>query len=52
MLNIANTRPSIPEYPQITENIHQALNEVYYGIKEPKQALADAAAKSARALGW
>jgi multiple sugar transport system substrate-binding protein len=52
MLNIANTRPSIPEYPQITENIHQALNEVYYGIKEPKQALADAAAKSAKALGW
>jgi multiple sugar transport system substrate-binding protein len=52
MLNIANPRPSIPEYPQIAENIHQALNEVFYGIKEPKQALDDAAAKSAKALGW
>ncbi|MFL6349792.1 MAG: extracellular solute-binding protein [Nitrososphaeraceae archaeon] len=52
MLNIANARPSIPEYPQIAEHIHQALNEVYYGIKEHKQALDDAAAKSAKALGW
>jgi multiple sugar transport system substrate-binding protein len=25
MLNIANARPNIPEYPQIAENIHQAL---------------------------
>jgi multiple sugar transport system substrate-binding protein len=52
MLNIANARPSIPEYPQIAEHIHQALDEVFYGIKEPKQALDDAAAKSAKALGW
>jgi multiple sugar transport system substrate-binding protein len=52
MLKTANYRPSIPEYPQIAENIHQALNEVFYGIKEPKQALDDAAAKSAKALGW
>ena len=44
-------RPSIPEYPQIAEHIHQALNEVFYG-KEPKQVLDDAAAKSAKALGW
>jgi hypothetical protein len=28
------------------------LDEVYYGIKEPKQALDDAAAKSAKVLGW
>jgi multiple sugar transport system substrate-binding protein len=52
MINVANARPSIPEYPQIAQHIHQALNEVYYGIKEPKQALGDAAAKSAKALGW
>ena len=52
MLKTANYRPSIPEYPQIAENVHQALNEVFYGIKEPKQALDDAAAKSAKALGW
>jgi multiple sugar transport system substrate-binding protein len=52
MINIANARSSIPEYPQIAEHIHQALNEVFYGIEEPKQALDDAAAKSANALGW
>jgi multiple sugar transport system substrate-binding protein len=51
MINVANARPSIPEYPQIARHIHQALNEVFYGIKQPKQALADAAAKSAKALG-
>ena len=39
MLKIAHARPSIPEYPQIAEDIHQALNDVYYGLKEPKQAL-------------
>jgi multiple sugar transport system substrate-binding protein len=52
MINIANARSSIPEYPQIAEHIHQALNEVFYGIEEPKQALDDAAAKTAKALGW
>ncbi len=52
MINIANARSSIPEYPQIAEHIHQALNEVFYGIEEPKQALDDAAAKSAKVLGW
>src|ERR687887_171653 len=43
------TRPSIPEYPQIAEHIRQALDDVYYGLKEPKQALDEAAAKSAKA---
>jgi multiple sugar transport system substrate-binding protein len=52
MLKIAHARPSIPEYPQIAEDIHQALDEVYYGLKEPKQALDTAAAKSAKVLGW
>jgi multiple sugar transport system substrate-binding protein len=46
------TRPSIPEYSQIAENIRQALDDVYYGLKEPKQALDEAAAKSAKVLGW
>jgi multiple sugar transport system substrate-binding protein len=45
-------RPSIPEYQTIAEHVRQALDEVYYGIKEPKQALDDAAAKSAEVLGW
>jgi len=45
-------RPSIPEYPAIAQDIRQALDDVYYGIKEPKQALNDAATTSANTLGW
>ena len=45
-------RPSIPEYPQIAEQIRQAIDDVYYGKKDPKQALDEAAAKSAKSLGW
>jgi multiple sugar transport system substrate-binding protein len=52
MISEGRGRPSIPEYPAIAEDIRQALDEVYYGIKEPKQALNDAAAKSAKTLGW
>jgi multiple sugar transport system substrate-binding protein len=52
MIEIGHGRPNIPEYPQIAEHIKQALDEVYYGLKEPKQALNDAAAKSAKVLGW
>jgi multiple sugar transport system substrate-binding protein len=36
----------------IVEHIRQALDDVYYGIKEPKQALDDAAANCTKALGW
>ncbi len=46
------SRPNIPEYQDIAEHIRQALEEVFYNIKEPKQALDDAAVKSAKALGW
>ena len=52
MLSIGHSRPSISEYPQIADNIRQAIDEVYLGIKEPKQALDDAAKKSAEVLGW
>jgi multiple sugar transport system substrate-binding protein len=45
-------RPNIPEYPQIAVHISEAIDDVYSGIKAPKQALDDAAAKSAKALGW
>jgi multiple sugar transport system substrate-binding protein len=45
-------RPSIAEYPQIAQNIREAIDDVYNGVKEPKQALNDAAAKSAKVLGW
>jgi multiple sugar transport system substrate-binding protein len=52
MIDIGHSRPSIPEYPQIADNIRQAIDEVYLGMKEPKQALDDAAKKSALVLGW
>ena len=52
MIPIGLSRPNIPEYPQIADNIKQALDEIYIGAKEPKQALEEAAAKSAKALGW
>jgi multiple sugar transport system substrate-binding protein len=45
-------RPTMPEYPDIAEHIRQAIDEVQYGMKEPKQALDDAAAQSAKVLGW
>lgn len=52
LIQYGHGRPSIPEYPQIAEHIREAIDAVYTGQKEPKQALDDAAAKSARALGW
>jgi multiple sugar transport system substrate-binding protein len=52
MIPAGRGRPSVPEYQAIAEDVRQALDEVYYGIKEPKQALDDAAAKSAKVLGW
>jgi multiple sugar transport system substrate-binding protein len=52
MIPTTGARPSIPQYPQIAEHIRQALDEVYYGMKGPKQALDEAAAKSAKVLGW
>jgi multiple sugar transport system substrate-binding protein len=52
MIPNGRARPNIPEYQAIAEHIRQALDEVFYGIKEPKQALDDAAAKSAKVLGW
>ena len=38
MIPEGHSRPNIPEYPQIAENIKQAIDEVYFGIKKPKQA--------------
>jgi multiple sugar transport system substrate-binding protein len=52
MIPTGRSRPSISEYPQIADNIREAIEDVYYGIKEPKQALDYAAAKSAKVLGW
>ena len=52
MLSIGHVRPNIVEYPEIASHIRDAINEVYSGEKLPKQALDDAAARSAAALGW
>jgi multiple sugar transport system substrate-binding protein len=52
MIPLGKGRPSIPEYPAIAEDIRVALDDVYYGKKDPKQALDEAAAKSAKSLGW
>ena len=52
MIPTGRGRPSIPEYQFIAEDVRQALDEVFYGIKDPKQALDAAAAKSAKVLGW
>ena len=52
MLSIGHTRPNIPQYPHIADHIRVAINEVYDGTKEPKEALDDAAFKTAKLLGW
>jgi multiple sugar transport system substrate-binding protein len=52
MMQLKGVRPNIPEYPQIADYLRQALDEVLYQSKQPKQALDEAAAKSAKALGW
>ncbi|HEY7110012.1 MAG TPA: extracellular solute-binding protein [Nitrososphaeraceae archaeon] len=52
MIPFAGTRPSIPEYPQIANNIRQAIYEVQFENTNPDLALQEAAAKSAKALGW
>jgi multiple sugar transport system substrate-binding protein len=52
MIPFAKSRPVIPEFPEIDLYISQELSNVCQGIKEPKQALNDAAIKSAQLLGW
>jgi multiple sugar transport system substrate-binding protein len=52
MIELGKSRPSIPEYPQIAEFIKEALDSVYYDNASPKQALDEAAEKSAKVLGW
>jgi multiple sugar transport system substrate-binding protein len=52
MIEFGGSRPSIPEYSEISNHIKQALDEVFSGAKESEQALDDAAAKSAKVLGW
>jgi multiple sugar transport system substrate-binding protein len=52
MINLGRARPSIPEFAQIDDQVNEMLKQVCQGGKEPKQALDEAAAKSAKVLGW
>jgi multiple sugar transport system substrate-binding protein len=52
MIPDGRSRPNIPEYPEIAEHIHQAIQQVYNGSALPEDALNAAAAKSADSLGW
>jgi multiple sugar transport system substrate-binding protein len=53
MILYGRIRPNIPEYPEIAEHIHQAIQQVYNGsAASPEDALDLAAAKSADSLGW
>jgi len=52
MIPHGRSRPNIPEYPEIAEDIHQAIQQVYNGSASPEDALDMAAAKSADTLGW
>jgi multiple sugar transport system substrate-binding protein len=53
LIPYGGSRPNIPEYPEIAEDIHQAIQEVYNGsATSSKDALDIAAAKSAQSLGW
>nr|MDQ4013356.1 ABC transporter substrate-binding protein [Thermoproteota archaeon] len=53
MIPYAGSRPNIPEYPDIAEHIHQAIQQVYNGSAASlEDALNMAAVKSADSLGW
>lgn len=52
MIHYGRSRPNIPEYPEIAEQIHGAIQQVYNGSATPEQALDAAAERSARSLGW
>jgi multiple sugar transport system substrate-binding protein len=52
MIPDGRSRPNIPEYPEIAEHIHQAMQQVYNGSASSEDALDMAAAKSADSLGW
>jgi multiple sugar transport system substrate-binding protein len=52
MIPYGRSRPNIPEYPEIAEQVTQAIQQVYNGSALPKEALDIAAARSAATLGW
>jgi len=52
MIPYGESRPSIPEYPEVAGDVNQAIQQVYNGSALPEEALDMAAAKSADKLGW
>ena len=52
MIPYGRSRPSLPEYPEIADHLHQAIQQVYNGSASPEAALDMAAAKTADSLGW
>jgi multiple sugar transport system substrate-binding protein len=52
LIPLGGSRPAIPAYPAIVEDIREALNGVYYHDSDPRQALDNAAEISAQKLGW
>ncbi|MGH9977753.1 MAG: hypothetical protein ACRD8Z_18250 [Nitrososphaeraceae archaeon] len=52
MIPLGGSRPAIPAYPIVADEIREALNEVYYHNIDPKEALDEAAEMSAEKLGW
>ena len=51
MVEFGRQRPSVAEYAQVAEHIRQAIEDVYYGLKDPKQALDEVGSKICRGSG-
>ena len=52
MIPFGNSRPSIPEYPLIANDVKEAIDDVLLEGKDVNQSLQAAAFKSAKSLGW
>jgi multiple sugar transport system substrate-binding protein len=52
MIPYGRSRPNIPEYPGIADQVTEAIQQVFNGSASPRDALDMAAAKSAASLGW
>ena len=51
MIPDGRSRPNIPEYPEIAEHIHQAIQQVYNGSASPKMPLIWLSSQDCRFLG-
>lgn len=52
MIPLGRIRPNVPDYPLVTENIEEAISQIYNGSNQPNEALQHAATISADELGW